>query len=387
MVLRSRVCALAAVLLLALPALAQDALRSPSPDPVKLPARAIDVARGLVHPWGLAFLPDGRMLVTERPGRLRLVAPDGRLSDPLAGVPEVAAGGQGGLLDIALSPRFAQDRLVYLSFSEPGLSFSQPGPGGASTAVARGRLGERGLEGTQVVWRQQPKVSSTFHWGSRLVFRPDGTLFVTLGDRLSDREAAQDLAVTLGKIVRINADGSIPRDNPFVGRDGVRPEIWSYGHRNVQAAALDATGRLWTVEHGARGGDELNQPQAGRNYGWPIITYGVDYSGARIGVGTSRPGMEQPVYYWDPVIAPSGAVFYTGDRFRAWRGDLFVGSLQPGRLVRLRLADGRVVLEERYVVDPGERIRDVRQGPDGLIYLLTDNPQGRIVRLEPTPGS
>ena len=380
MVLRSRVCALAAVLLLALPALAQDAPRSPSPDPVKLPARAIDVARGLVHPWGLAFLPDGRMLVTERPGRLRLVGPDGRLSDPLAGVPEVAAGGQGGLLDVALSPRFAQDRLVYLSFSEPG-------PGGASTAVARGRLSERGLEGTQVVWRQQPKVSSTFHWGSRLVFRPDGTLFVTLGDRLSDREAAQDLAVTLGKIVRINADGSIPRDNPFVGRDGVRPEIWSYGHRNLQAAAQDATGRLWTVEHGARGGDELNQPQAGRNYGWPIITYGLDYSGARIGVGTSRPGMEQPVYYWDPVIAPSGAVFYTGDRFRAWRGDLFVGSLQPGRLVRLRLADSRVVLEERYVVDPGERIRDVRQGPDGLIYLLTDNPQGRIVRLEPTPGS
>ena len=379
MALRSRVCALAAVLLLALPALAQDAPRSPTPDPVKLPARATDVARGLVHPWGLAFLPDGRMLVTERPGRLRLVGPDGRLSDPLAGVPEVAAGGQGGLLDVALSPRFAQDRLVYLSFSEPG-------PGGASTAVARGRLSERGLEGTQVVWRQQPKVNSTFHWGSRLVFRSDGTLFVTLGDRLTHREAAQDLAVTLGKVVRINADGSIPRDNPFVGRDGVRPEIWSYGHRNVQAAALDATGRLWTVEHGARGGVELNQPQAGRNYGWPIITYGVDYSGARIGVGTSRPGMEQPVYYWDPVIAPSGAVFYTGDRFRAWRGDLFVGSLQPGRLVRLRLAEGRVVLEERYVIEPGERIRDVRQGPDGSIYLLTDSPQGRIVRLEPAAG-
>jgi glucose/arabinose dehydrogenase len=227
-------------------------------------------------------------------------------------------------------------------------------------------------------------VSGTFHWGSRLVFRADGTLFVTLGERLSHREAAQDLSVTLGKIVRINADGSVPPDNPFVGRDGVRPEIWSYGHRNVQAAALDGNGRLWTVEHGARGGDELNQPQAGRNYGWPVITYGVDYSGARIGVGTSRPGMEQPVYYWDPVIAPSGAVFYTGDRFRAWRGDLFVGSLQPGRLVRLRLADGRVVLEERYVIDPGERIRDVRQGPDGLIYLLTDNPRGRIVRLEPT---
>jgi glucose/arabinose dehydrogenase len=239
-------------------------------------------------------------------------------------VPEVAAGGQGGLLDVVLSPRFAQDRLVYLSFSEPG-------PGGAGTAVARGRLGERGLEDTQVVWRQQPKVGGTFHWGSRLVFRPDGTLFVTLGDRLSHREAAQDLSVTLGKIVRINADGSVPRDNPLVGREGVRAEIWSYGHRNVQAAALDGRGRLWTVEHGARGGDELNQPQGGRNYGWPIITYGVDYSGARIGVGTARPGMEQPVYYWDPVIAPSGAVFYTGERFGEWRGDLLVGSLQPGR--------------------------------------------------------
>jgi len=379
MALRSRICVLATVLLLALPALAQEAPRSPTPDPVKLPARSTDVARGLAHPWGLAFLPEGRMLVTERPGRLRLVGSDGRLSDPLAGVPEVAAGGQGGLLDVALSPGFAQDRLVYLSFSEPG-------PGGASTAVARGRLSERGLEGAQVVWRQQPKVNGTFHWGSRLLFRPDGTLFVTLGDRLSHREAAQDLAVTLGKIVRINADGSMPRDNPFVGRDGVRPEIWSYGHRNVQAAALDATGRLWTVEHGARGGDELNQPQAGRNYGWPIITYGVDYSGARIGVGTSRPGMEQPLYYWDPVIAPSGALFYTGDRFRAWQGDLFIGSLQPGRLVRLRLADGRVVLEERYVIDPRERIRDVRQGPDGLIYLLTDSPRGRIVRLEPAAG-
>jgi glucose/arabinose dehydrogenase len=341
-----------------------------------LPARVVDVARGLEHPWGLAFLPDGRLLVTERPGRLRLVAADGRLSDPLAGVPAVAAGGQGGLLDVALSPGFARDRLVYLSFSEPGA-------GGQSTAVARGRLGERGLEGAEVVWRQLPKVSSTFHWGSRLVFRPDGTLFVTVGDRLSHRDAAQDLSVTIGKIVRINPDGSAPRDNPFVGREGARPEIWSYGHRNVQAAALDARGELWTVEHGARGGDEVNNPQPGRNYGWPVITYGIDYSGARIGVGTARPGMEQPVYYWDPVIAPSGAVFYQGQRFPQWRGDLLVGSLQPGGLVRLRLVDTRVAAEERYQLEPNERIRDVRQGPDGLIYLLTDNPRGRIVRLEP----
>ena len=375
-VLRPRFIVLAAVLLLVLPALAQEAPRSPTPRPVRLPARVVDVARGLEHPWALAFLPDGSVLVTERPGRLRRVAPDGRLSDPLAGVPAVAAGGQGGLLDVALGPGFARDRLVYLAFSEPGA-------GGQSTAVARGRLGERGLEGTEVVWRQLPKVSSTFHWGSRLVFRPDGTLFVTVGDRLSHRDAAQDLSVTIGKIVRINPDGSAPRDNPFVGREGARPEIWSYGHRNVQAATLDARGELWTVEHGARGGDELNNPQPGRNYGWPVITYGVDYSGARIGVGTARPGMEQPVYYWDPVIAPSGAVFYQGQRFPQWRGDLLVGSLQPGGLVRLRLTDTRVVVEERYQLEPNERIRDVRQGPDGLIYLLTDNPRGRIVRLEP----
>jgi aldose sugar dehydrogenase len=368
--------ALAALAVLVLPALAQEAPRSPTPNSLKIPARVVDVARGLEHPWALAFLPDGRMLVTERPGRLRLVAHGGQVSAPLAGVPEVLAEGQGGLLDVVLSPHFAQDRLVYLSFSEPGA-------GGGGTAVGRGRLGERGLEGTQVIWRQQPKVSGANHWGSRLVFRPDGTLFVTLGDRYSHRDRAQDLSVTLGKIIRLNPDGSIPSDNPFVGRDGARPEIWSYGHRNIQSAALDASGQLWTVEHGARGGDELNYPQPGRNYGWPVITYGIDYWGGRIGVGTSRPGMEQPVYYWDPVIAPSGAVFYTGDAFPDWRGDLLVGSLRPGRLVRLRITDHRVTLEERYLGDLRERIRDVRQGPDGLIYLLTDHPRGRILKLEP----
>jgi glucose/arabinose dehydrogenase len=367
------------LLVLVLPAAAQDAPRSPTPRDSPLPARVVTVARGLEHPWGLAFLPDGRMLVTERPGRLRIVTPDGRLSAALDGVPRVFARGQGGLLDVALSPSFAQDRLVYLSFSEPG------GPGGG-TAVARGRLGERGLDGTEVIWRQQPKVAGNNHWGSRLVWRPDGTLFVTLGDRYQYAEQAQDLSTTLGKIVRINADGSVPQDNPFVGRKDTRPEIWSYGHRNVQAAALDGDGQLWTVEHGARGGDELNHPQPGRNYGWPVITYGVDYSGARIGIGTAAPGMEQPVYYWDPVIAPSGATFYSGTAFGDWRGDLLVGSLQPGRLVRLRLRDGRVVLEERYVIDPGERVRDVVQGPDGMIYLLTDRPNGRLVRLEPATG-
>jgi glucose/arabinose dehydrogenase len=370
-----RVATLVALMLVAMPALGQEAPRSPTPKPARLPARQVDVARGLDHPWGLAFLPDGRMLVTERPGRLRIVSPDGTLSEALAGVPQVRDGGQGGLLDVALSPTFAQDRLVYLSFSEPG-------DGGAGTAVARGRLAERGLEGTQTIWRQQPKVGASIHWGSRLVFRPDGTLFVTLGDR-SSREHVQDLSTTVGKIVRINPDGTIPRDNPFVGRAGVRPEIWSYGHRNAQGATLDARGQLWTVEHGARGGDELNNPQPGRNYGWPIISYGVEYSGWKIGEGTAKQGMEQPVYSWDPVIAPSGATFYSGNTFVEWRGDLLVGSLNPGGLVRLRLTDGRVTEESRYVIDPGERVRDVRQGPDGLVYLLIDNSRGRIVRLEP----
>ncbi|MDQ7827969.1 MAG: PQQ-dependent sugar dehydrogenase [Armatimonadota bacterium] len=356
---------------------AGQAPRSPTPEPTDAPVRVETVARGLEHPWGLAFLPDGRMLVTERPGRLRLVERDGRLSEPLSGVPPVYARGQGGLLDVALSPTFAQDRLVYLSFAEPGA-------GGAGTAVARGRLGERGLDGTQVIWRQQPKVEGPNHWGSRLVFRRDGTLFVTLGDRFAYRERAQDLSTTIGKIVRLNADGSVPRDNPFVGRPGARPEIWSYGHRNVQAAALHPqTGQLWTAEHGPRGGDELNHPEAGKNYGWPVITYGVDYSGARIGEGTAKPGMEQPVYYWDPVIAPSGMTFYTGQVFPDWRGSLFIGSLRPGLLVRLTLADGRVTREERYLAHLRERIRDVRQGPDGLLYLLTDSPEGRILRVAP----
>jgi aldose sugar dehydrogenase len=367
--------ALVVLAVLVIPALGQDAPRSPTPAPIPLPGRLVEIARGLEHPWGLAFLPDGRMLVTERPGRLRVVDRKGALSPPLAGVPAVHAVGQGGLLDVALGPGFVQDRLVYLSFSEPG-------PGGAGTAVARGRLGERGLEDTQVIWRQQPKVGASIHWGSRLVFRRDGTLFVTLGDRNS-REHVQDLATTIGKIVRINPDGTIPRDNPFIGRAGVRPEIWSYGHRNVQGAALDAHGQLWTVEHGARGGDELNHPEPGRNYGWPVITYGVEYSGFKIGEGiTARAGMEQPVYYWDPVIAPSGATFYTGDTFHEWRGDLLVGSLTPGGLVRLRLRDGRVAEETRYPIEPDERVRDVRLGPDGGLYLLTDRPRGRLLRLE-----
>jgi glucose/arabinose dehydrogenase len=354
-----------------------QAPRSSTPAPVNGAVRVQTIARGLEHPWALAFLPDGRMLVTERPGRLRTVERDGRVSEPLVGVPQVQARGQGGLLDVALDPRFAENRLVYLSYAEPG-------EGGAGTAVARGRLGEGRLEDVRVIYRQQPKVEGANHFGSRLVFARDGTLFVTQGDRFSYRDKAQDLSVGLGKIVRINPEGSIPRDNPFVGRAAVRPEIWSYGHRNVQSAALHPqTGQLWTVEHGARGGDELNRPEAGKNYGWPVITYGVDYSGAKIGEGTAKPGMEQPIYYWDPVIAPSGMTFYTGQAYPDWKGSILIGSLRPGLLVRLTVENGRVAREDRYLGDLGERIRDVRQGPDGLLYLLTDNRDGRILRVMP----
>ncbi len=342
--------------------------------------RVDTIASGLEHPWAVALLPDGRFLVTERPGRLRLVERDGRLSAPLGGVPAVAARGQGGLLDVALDPRFAENRLVYLSFSDPDGSES-------GTSVARGRLGEGRLENVEVIYRQRPKVQSAGHFGSRLVFARDGRLFVTQGDRQRYRDRAQDLSQGIGKVVRIESDGSIPRDNPFVGREDALPEIWSYGHRNIQAAALHPeTGQLWTVEHGARGGDELNHPEAGKNYGWPVITYGVDYSGDRIGEGTAGEGMEQPVYYWDPVISPSGMTFYTGDAFPGWRGSVLVGSMQPGALVRLVLEDGRVAREERYLGELGARIRDVQQGPDGLLYLVTDSANGSLLRVRPAAG-
>ncbi len=354
-----------------------QAPRSPTPASVKGVVNVQTIAKGFEHPWSLAFLPDKRMLVTERPGRLRIVGPDGRLSEPLAGVAQVYASGQGGLLDVALSPAFEKDRLVYLSFAESG-------EGGAGTAVARGRLGEGGLENTQVIWRQQPKVSGSNHFGSRIVFRPDGTLFVTLGDRFNHSDKAQDLSTTLGKIVHINSDGSAPRDNPFVNRAGARPEIWSYGHRNVQAAALHPeTGQLWTAEHGARGGDELNHPEAGKNYGWPVISYGTHYSFLKIGEGTAKQGMEQPVYYWDPVIAPSGMVVYTGALFSDWKNNFLIGSLTPGGLVRLVMKDGKVAHEERYLGDLRERIRDVRQAPDGSLYLVTDSRNGQILRITP----
>jgi glucose/arabinose dehydrogenase len=351
--------------------------KSPTPRSIAAPGRTTDVARGLDHPWGLAFLPDGRMLVTERPGRLRIISKTGQLSAPLPGVPKVAARGQGGLLDVVLDPQFAQNSTVYLSFAEPGEG------GKAGTAVASARFADSGLTNVKVIYRQEPKMISPGHFGSRLVFRRDGTLFVTQGERMLFKEQAQNLASDLGKIVRINRDGTVPKDNPFVGRKDVRPEIWSYGHRNVQAATLHPeTGALWTVEHGARGGDELNHPEAGKNYGWPVITYGIDYSGEKIGQGiTAKAGMEQPVYYWDPVIAPSGMVVYTGSAYAGWKGSIFVGSLTPGGLVRLEMQNGRVIREERYLEDLG-RIRDVAQGPDGLLYLLTDSQQGRVIRVE-----
>ncbi len=339
--------------------------------------RIVTVARGLEHPWGLAFLPDGRMLVTERPGRLRIVARDGSLSAPLAGVPAVFAQRQGGLLDVALDRDFAASRTLYLSYAEPDER------GNAGTAVARARLGAAGLEDVRVIFRQIPKVRGGLHFGSRVVQARDGNLFVTLGERYQ-RDRAQDLGAHLGKVVRIKPEGGAPPDNPFVGRAGALPEIWSYGHRNVQGAALhSATGALWTAEHGAQGGDEINRPEAGRNYGWPVITYGRDYSGASIGEGTAKAGMEQPLHYWDPSIAPSGMAFYEGDAFPGWNGNLFIGSLKFQALSRLELDGSKVVSEERLLRGLNERIRDVRVGPDGLIYLLTDSSDGRVLRVEP----
>lgn len=332
------------------------------------------VAGGLVHPWGLAFLPDGRMLVTERPGRLRIVAPDGGKSPPLSGVPRVFSQGQGGLLDVALDPDFAGNRLVYLSYAERGR-------GGASTAVARGRLAERGLEGTEVIFRQQPKVPGPNHFGSRLAFAPDGTLFVTTGERFKF-EPAQDLSNHLGTIIRINPDGSVPPDNPFVGRSDALPEIWSYGHRNAQGADIHPiTGRLWMHEHGPRGGDEINIPEAGSNYGWPLVSWGRHYNGEDIPDPPTRPDLAPAIYQWTPVIAPSGMAFYTADLLPQWRGNLLVGGLVSRGLVRLTLDGERVTGEER--IDLGARIRAVRQGPDGAVYVLTDEDDGEILRLRP----
>jgi len=338
----------------------------------------------LQSPWGLAFLPDGRMLVTEKPGRLRIVTAAGQLSEPVAGVPMVDARGQGGLLDVTLDPNYAQNQLVYVSYSEYVDGKNN------NTAVARGKLVDGAaprLDNVQVIYHQAPAFPSTLHFGSRLVWHRDGTLFVTQGDRsdVPGRMQSQQMDSGLGKIVRINADGSIPKDNPFVGKAGVRPEIWSFGHRNVQAATLHpTTGELWEVEHGTRGGDEVNVAKKGRDYGWPTIAYGIEYRGTAITGGiTAQQGMEQPLYYWDPVIGPSGMAFYTGNLFPEWKGNLFIGGHATNDLVRLELNGEKVVAEERLLNDGRPKVRDVRQGPDGALYLLTDSAQGTLIKLVP----
>ena len=353
----------------------------------KAEVRVETIADGLEHPWAIAFLPDGSALVTEKPGRLRHVGPDGTLSEPIAGVPEVDARGQGGLLDLTLDPAFAENRRLYLSFAESGER------GTNSTAVARGTLSEdnRALSEVEVIFSQQPKLPSTMHYGSRLVFDPAGDLFVTLGERSQEefRGQAQELNSHLGKIVRIHPDGDVPEDNPFVHTEGALPEIWSYGHRNIQAAALHPeTGEIWEIEHGPRGGDELNVAEAGKNYGWPIVSFGVNYSGTPVGSGQpDAPGFEDPLHQWTPVIAPSGMIFYGGEAFPEWQGNVFVGGLASTALVRLELNGREVIHEERILDDAGKRIRDVAEGPDGAIYLVTDEDNGEILRISPAEAT
>jgi aldose sugar dehydrogenase len=351
---------------------------APAAEPT--PVKVETVASDLVNPWSLQFLPDGRMLVTERPGRLRIVSADGTKSDPISGLPEVYAHGQGGLLDIRLARDFATSGTLFFSFAEPREG------GRSGTSVGRGKLvledNSGRLEHVVVIYRQEPAIRSKSHFGSRIVVDNEGALFVTTGERFSESEKAQDPAVPLGKVLRITTDGRPAPGNP--DRPGWAPEVWSLGHRNIQGAALDpATGQLWTVEHGAQGGDELNHPEKGRNYGWPVISYGRHYSGAKIGVGTHKEGMEQPVYYWDPSIATSGLEIYTGSLFPGWKGNFFVGGLAGAQLSRLVLQNGEVVAEEKLLEDRGDRIRDVRQGPDGALYVLTDDPAGELLRISP----
>lgn len=337
------------------------------------------VASGLEHPWGLALLPDGRWLVTERPGRLRIITAEGAVGEPIAGLPAIDARGQGGLLDVILSPGFAQDRLIYWSYAEPR-------EGGNATSVARGRLSDDGtrVDSVQVIFRAQPTYDGDKHYGSSLAFAPDGKLFITLGERSDKpmRPQAQELGSHMGKTIRINADGSVPTDNPFVGREGARPEIWSLGHRNMQGIAIAPDGAVWTIEHGTRGGDELNLDRVGLNFGWPDAAYGIEYAGGPINAGnTAREGTEQAVYYWDPVIAPGGMTFYDGAMFPGWRGNLLVASLKEKHISRLVLENNRVVGEERLLTDLGERVRDVAVGPDGAVWAVTDEQNGKLVRL------
>jgi glucose/arabinose dehydrogenase len=346
----------------------------------------VELTKSLDHPWAVEPLPDGRLLVTERAGRLRIVSASGQVGEPIAGLPAVAAGGQGGLLDVALGPTFAQDRTIFWTFSEPR-------DGGNGTAIGRGTLSADGtkVEGVQIIFHVQPTYNGRQHFGSRIAFGPDGMLYASFGERSDTpmRPNAQRLDGHLGKVIRIRPDGSVPPDNPFVGRAEAKPEIWTLGHRNPQGLAFDAQGRLWQVEHGTRGGDELNLIQRGKNYGWPLQAYGIEYSGAQpitSALGPSAPavaGMEQPTYFWDPVIAPSGLQFYTGNAFPAWRGSLFVGGLGGKKLVRLVLDGTRVVGEEWLLADRNQRIRDVKQGPDGLLYVVTDENAGALWKLVP----
>lgn len=338
------------------------------------------IARGLVNPWGLAFLPDGTMLVSEREGNLRLVSRAGKIGPALQGLPEIIARGQGGLLDVAIDPNYRNNQRIYFSYSEP----SKEGKTN-STAVASAQINKTQLTHLKRIFSQKPKIKSNAHFGSRLAFSPDGTLFITLGDRYSHKDKAQTLDNHIGKVVRIHTDGSVPSDNPYVNTKGALPEIWSYGHRNIQGAAIHPqTGALWSGEHGAQGGDELNIDRAGVNYGWPVVTYGEDYGGGKIGEGFKKEGMATPVYYWLPSLATAGMTFYTGDQFPDWQGDLFVASLKAQTLSRLDVEGERVLHEERLLKDEvGKRLRHVVQGPDGYLYLLTDDSNGAILRLVP----
>lgn len=372
--------AIPSLLSLALVCAAVPAIAQASQEPPSAPARVTPVVGGLDHPWSMAFLPDGGILITERPGNLRLLRTPGGLSKPLAGVPKVAARGQGGLLDVALSPDFKNDRYVYLAYAEAD-------GGKSGTAVGRGRLADdaSGLEGFKVLFRQEPKLSSGQHFGSRLVFDGKGHLYIALGEN-NQRPTAQDLDKLQGKVVRLKLDGAVPADNPFVGKQGARPEIWSYGHRNPQGMALNPwTGELWENEHGPRGGDEINVVQPGKNYGWPLATYGINYSGLAIpeAKGETLPGMESPIYWWPKSPAISGMAFYDADRFPAWRNSLFIGALGNQNLIRLTVDGNRVVETERLLVDRKRRIRDVRQGPDGYVYVLTDASPGELLRVAP----
>ena len=336
---------------------------------------------GLANPWAIAPLPDQRFVLSERPGKLWLLDAKGQKQSELQGVPAVAYGGQGGLLDVVADSQFASNRRIYFCYSEPGADKDTN-----STALASARIaaGERQLEDVKVLFSQKPKVKSSAHFGCRIAQAKDGNLFLSLGDRYSHRDDAQKLDNHHGKLVRIAKDGSVPKDNPLVGKAGALPEIYSWGHRNSQGLTMGPDGQLWQHEHGPQGGDEVNRPQPGKNYGWPVVTYGEEYGGGKIGEGTSKAGMESPLHYWVPSIATSGIAFVTSDRYgAAWKGSLLVGGLKSRSVARLTVKDGRITGEERLYAQLGERIRDVRQGADGLVYLLTDGPDGKLVRLVP----